>query len=220
MTIVVLLSGLSALSALAYGIRLVHHRPSLLRTLVKGTSVATLALISGYSGAPPLLTLALGLGTIGDVFLSRDGERNFLLGLSAFLLGHLAYIGLLRGAGAPLVDLSSTPWKIGACVVLLGVAAVVVRRLLPHLGALRIPVLIYAVVIVAMGISAFSLPSQWPYVLAVVGAILFIASDAILGFELFVFREASSQRTLHASLLWVLYWGGQALIACAFVLAA
>ena len=41
-----------------------------------------------------LLTIALGFSALGDAFLANKGERNFLFGLGAFLLAHLAYTGL------------------------------------------------------------------------------------------------------------------------------
>ena len=84
---------------------------------------------------------------------------------------------------------------------------------------LRIPVLIYVLVIVVMGVCAFNLPAEWPFVLAILGAVMFIASDAILGFEVFVFKDAVDPRYAPAILLWFLYWGGQLLILITFLAA-
>jgi uncharacterized membrane protein YhhN len=212
--------GLSALCALAYGSVLVHQRPSTLRTIIKAASVAILAAIAAFSGAPILLTAALVFGTVGDVFLSRDGERNFLFGLSAFLVGHLAYIGLLMGYAGPWAAFVTNPVQLGASAILFITAGVVVRRLFPYLGALRIPVLIYVLVIVVMGVCALNIPAEWPFALAIFGALMFIASDAILGFEVFVFKDASIPRYAPATLLWFLYWGGQLLILVTFLAAA
>ena len=63
-----------------------------------------------------LLTLALILGTIGDAFLAWHGPRNFLGGLGAFLLGHLAYVGLLTGVSGGLGLLTQEPWRMGLVV--------------------------------------------------------------------------------------------------------
>ena len=40
------------------------------------------------------LVLALAFGTIGDGFLSRQGDRYFLAGLISFLIGHLCFTAL------------------------------------------------------------------------------------------------------------------------------
>ncbi|SMX33953.1 lysoplasmalogenase [Octadecabacter ascidiaceicola] len=212
--------GLSAYCALAYGGVLVHQQPSALRTIVKAASVAILAAVSAVFGAPLLLTVALVLGAVGDVFLSRDGERNFLFGLAAFLVGHVAYIGLLSGYGDSWAAFASNPAKLGASLIMFIIAGAVVQRMFPYLGALRIPVLIYVLVIVVMGVCAFNLPAEWPFALAILGAVMFIASDAILGFEVFVFEDAEDPRYVPATLLWFLYWGGQLLILITFLVTA
>lgn len=210
-----ILAGLSTLSALAYGLHYVHQSQSLTRTLCKTLPIGCLAVISALFGAPLALTLALAFGTLGDIFLSRDGERFFLFGLGAFLIGHLFYIALLAALSAGIAPFVSSPWRIIASLVLLGTATAIVKRLLPHLGALRRPVLVYVVVIIAMGLTALSLPASWPLSLAIFGAILFTASDAILGLELFAFKDDPSPRLLPATLLWFLYWSGQFLILLA-----
>ncbi|SFR36438.1 Uncharacterized membrane protein YhhN [Yoonia tamlensis] len=219
MNIVYLVMGLSALCALAYGSVLVHQRPSTLRTIVKAASVASLATIGALCGAPMLLTAALVLGTIGDVFLSREGERNFLFGLGAFLIGHMAYIGLLIGYGGSCAAFVSNPLLLCASAALFITAGLITRRLFPYLGALRMPVLIYVLVIVVMGVCALNVPAKWPFALTILGALMFIASDAILGFEVFVFKDATGPRHGPAKLLWFLYWGGQSLILFSFLAA-
>ena len=68
------------------------------------------------------MTAALVCGAVGDVFLSRDGEQNFLFGLGAFLVGHIAYIGLLLGYGDSWVAFASNPAKLGVCLVMFIIA--------------------------------------------------------------------------------------------------
>ena len=218
MQLVWILTSLSVLSALSYGLHYVHLSPSLTRTLCKAFPIGGLAIISALSGAPIALTLALLFGTLGDIFLSRNGERFFLLGLGAFLVGHICYIALLSGLSGGFAILATTPWRMIACIALIGIAAAVVRKLLPYLGALRVPVLIYVAVILAMGVTALTLPAAWPLALAIIGAALFTASDAILGLELFVFKNAPAPRRMPATVLWFLYWSGQCLILLAVLL--
>lgn len=216
MQILPILCAISFLSALAYGFHFVHLPTHLLRSLVKTLAVGSLTLISVLSGAPLALTIALAFGTLGDVFLSRDGERNFLFGLAAFLIGHLAYVVLLSQLGGGLTHLIDPLWRLIPSAILIAVALLIVRTLLPHLGAMRLPVLAYSTVILSMGLFALSLPIEWPIILAILGALSFIASDAILGFELFAHK--GSERRSAATLLWCLYWGGQALILTAVFL--
>lgn len=213
-----ILAGLSVASALLYGFHFVHQPASTLRTICKAIPVSALAALAALSGAPWSLSTALALGALGDVFLSRDGERNFMAGLGAFLFGHLCYLVLLAQAGGGVDLVLQEPWRVVAGVGLLGSTILIMRRLLPHLGALRAAVLIYAAVIVMMGLTALALPLLWPLALAIPGALLFIASDAILGFQVFVVKDAAAKRRATSSLLWFLYWGGQLLILLAFVL--
>jgi len=68
-----------------------------------------------------------------------------------------------------------------------------------------------------MGITALMLPGLPPLRWAIIGSLLFIASDSILSIELFLLESASRLKNLTSPLLWFLYWGGQALIALAFL---
>lgn len=209
---------LSVISALTYGLCLVHQTPSLPRMFCKVAAVGALTLISAFSGAPLILTLALTLGTLGDAFLAWRGERNFLGGLASFLLGHLAYVWVLSGASAGIGLLTQDTWRLGHVVILLIATTLILRRLLPHLSDMRLPVLAYALVILAMGLTALTLPLVWPFALAIPGALMFIASDAILGFELFITKDTSTDKRWPPTLLWFLYWGGQSMIVLAFLL--
>lgn len=218
MSAMIMLGTVSTMCACIYGLVLVRQQPGLLRTIVKTVPVSMLALMSWAYGGPVLLTLALGFGALGDAFLSRDGEPFFLAGLGAFLCGHLAYILLLAQLGEGAMSFLNQPVRLIAFVLLTLITRSIVRLLLPHLGALRLPVLCYIVVILAMAGAALSLPASWPLGLAMIGALLFIASDAILAFEVFVFDPADPRRSWTAPLLWFLYWGGQLLIMSAVLM--
>lgn len=123
---------------------------------------------------------ALALSLAGDVFLVLpDRERWFVAGLGAFLLAHLAYVPGLWILG------SDGPVLVGLLVVLAAVV-VVGGRILQAVRAdaprLLVPVAAYLVVISAMVVSAVGSGIA----VAVVGAALFYASDALIGWTTFV----------------------------------
>lgn len=207
-TATALLLALSAGAALVYGLVFLRAPASAARSVAKTLPIAALAALAAVDGAPWLLVLALALSAVGDLALSRDGERAFIAGLAAFLLAHVAYVPLFAGVGGPLAG-----WRLSAAGGALVYAVVVGRWLWPHLGPMRAPVAVYMLAIVAMGLAALTAPAAlWPII---AGAALFIASDTVLAAETFVF--ASKPRRWTAPVVWTTYYGGQALIASAWV---
>jgi uncharacterized membrane protein YhhN len=203
---------IAAAMAISYGGWLVWQEPSHLRTLVKTISIGSLSLLSFRLGGPMLLTVALGFSALGDAFLANKGERNFLFGLGAFLLAHLAYTGLFVASDDFGTGLSFNS-HVAVAAVLIAISLLVVRNLWPHLGVMRIPVVCYVFAILAMGIAATGLMQ----LMVIVGALLFMLSDIILSHELFVWKEGSVQRQYSPYFIWGLYWGGQAMIAWAYL---
>ncbi len=133
------------------------------------------------------IVAGLLLGAVGDTALIEPDRGNrFLIGLGAFLLGHLAYVaGLL----APVIrDGSPEPWMLLAAAVLAVVGRVVYRQLRPGLGSMKGPVLIYTAVILAMALAALlrapvvSGPAFW---LPLSGAVFFVVSDTALAYRAF-----------------------------------
>jgi uncharacterized membrane protein YhhN len=124
---------------------------------------------------------ALVVSLLGDVLLMLPADL-FVLGLGAFLLGHVAYtVGLdLHTAGN---------WLLGVPIpVVAAVLAVRLVRGIRRMGqdALVVPVLAYVVVIGAMVVSAVASGNA----LAAVGALLFMGSDALIGETRFVRSRA------------------------------
>lgn len=129
---------------------------------------------------------ALVASLAGDVFLVLPSDR-FVEGLGAFLVGHLLYLPGLVALGVEPIGLA-----LGVAVV--GVAlATVGRRVVAGARAnrprLATPVTAYLVVISAMVVGAWG--TLVP--LAVVGATLFYASDAMIGVREFL-RPFARQR--------------------------
>jgi uncharacterized membrane protein YhhN len=157
-----------------------------------------------------LLGTALALSTVGDFLLgvrrigSMDGESLFLLGLSSFLIAHLVYIALFRKYRV-VVWWKPAPARLCgvlAIVVALGSVLGIVR---PSLGSLLIPVVVYSLALCGMGTSAMLADLGTP--LAGFGALLFIASDAMLAIAKFRGPFPGKE-----PLIWITYYAAQLLI--------
>jgi uncharacterized membrane protein YhhN len=140
---------------------------------------AALALNPDDPGVRAWFVVALVLALAGDVFLMLPQDL-FLPGLGAFLLAHVAYV-----VGFTLAGLSIAGLAIGLAVAA-AVCATVGRRLVagvrarePGMGA---PVVAYMGVISTMVLCAWGTGDA----LAVAGALLFYASDALIGWGRFV----------------------------------
>jgi uncharacterized membrane protein YhhN len=156
-----------------------------------------------YADIPALMTSSNTSGVIwfvlgllfclgGDIFLMLP-ERFFLPGLVSFLVGHICYI---IGFGMPIPPSGSVMAAVLIAVLLLFLAGWVYMRLADGMRAsgaerMRIPVLVYTVVIVLMLFSALMtlFDSGWdllPSVLVSVGAFLFLVSDIMNAWARFV----------------------------------
>lgn len=136
-----------------------------------------LALLLGLPSrrSPVALWGGLGIlfGWLGDVSLMDSGP-GFVVGLAFFLLGHLAYLVLfwrrLR-VGRP------RWWSAVYAIWFAALLAV----LAPHAGALLVPLGLYGLTLVALGVSASACPPSIS-----VGAALFAVSDSLLGLDRFL----------------------------------
>ena len=199
---------ISVTAAAAYFLFYVGKPPSLNRTIIKTLAIAALAALSAIMDGPWLLTLALALSALGDLFISSDGEPAFLGGLGSFLAAHIAYVALFWGVIGGASGLSPL---IAAAFAIYAIA--MLRWLWPHLGGMKAPVIAYVAVIYAMGVTASGAPlALWPLTL---GAALFVVSDSLLAAETFVFKTAPRPWT--APIIWSTYYAAQVLIAAAFL---
>jgi uncharacterized membrane protein YhhN len=136
---------------------------------------------------------ALVLGAIifsftGDVLLMYPDK--FILGLAAFLFSHICYILAYRQHRGDDQDNALKGVhriRLAFPVILAGCGLVVI--LYPVLGDLKIPVIIYAIVISTMVLTALfrmgktSTTSFW---MVFIGAMLFMVSDSILAINKFL----------------------------------
>jgi len=155
-----------------------------------------------------MLTSALALSCVGDVFLQLDFRRYFLHGLAAFLLAHLTYV-LLFTRNWPRPLRPSTGQTILVALVLVYFALGCVW-LWPDLGRLAVPALAYAAAVTAMTVSAILTGLSRPFVC--VGAFLFLISDSLLAAGRF---KASLPPV--AFLIWPTYYLGQYGITMGFL---
>lgn len=160
-----------------------YMKPVLLPILLIAVGVS-----ENFSTKKVLLT-ALTFSWIGDIILlfSDKGELYFIFGLVAFLISHLVYIILFSKQQALRIDTNKTKFWVGILFILV-YFAFMINTLFPKLGPLKIPVLVYAVVITTMLFFAFKGSLKWAipannYIL--IGAIVFVSSDSILAFNKF-----------------------------------
>lgn len=135
--------------------------------------------------AKPWVIAALVLGLIGDVALMFSAQDSadvaFIGGLSAFLLGHIAYsIGFLRHGVLGLQLL-------GGVLIVGGVSALLLPRLVPGVRAAGGSQLLGPVVgyVGALGVMA-ALAVGTGSVATAAGGVLFLASDGTLAWQRFV----------------------------------
>ena len=145
------------------------------------TTVGAIA-IAASAGGPGSATIfaivALVLCLVGDVALMTVVDR-FVLGLAAFLLGHVAFMIMFAVRGFDRWPLAGV--ALIGCAVLIGTAGGPIIRGASAKG-LGIPVRAYLTVISTMCVLGWA-TGNW---LIIVGATAFIVSDSILGWGQFV----------------------------------
>ena len=203
----------SVLLAVFYGM-IVHRAPSLRRTIVKTGSVVLLAALAAIEGGPTLLVAALALSAVGDACLAQDGEKAFLAGLASFLLAHIAYVALFWTTGGGIAEIVSQPSRIVIALMLLAAVGLILSRLWPAIeAAMRPPVALYCVAILAMGLSSLSDLGA----AVVAGAVLFMASDAILAAGRFLVPHDDPRQNWMRPLVWLLYYTSQLVLTLSFI---
>jgi uncharacterized membrane protein YhhN len=132
------------------------------------------------TGVQQWFLVALGLCLLGDIFLMLPQDL-FVPGLTAFLLGHVAYIAGMFTEGVSLLA-----FIVGLALVALG-AVFIGGRIIEAIksgehAAMATPVAAYMAVISVMVASAIGLRES----LAIGGALLFYTSDALIAWQRFV----------------------------------
>ncbi len=154
-----------------------------------------------------LLLVGLVFCLIGDVCLAIPQQKMFLLGLVSFLIGHVFYVFGFYSV------VHTSAWTWAGSLVVLFVSGTVFLWLRPHLGEMKIPVVIYIIVISIMISGACSLLGNAQLaksgrIMAFMGAVSFYFSD------LFVARDRFLKKEFFNRLIGLpIYYAGQFLLA-------
>jgi uncharacterized membrane protein YhhN len=136
--------------------------------------------------------VALAFSFLGDSFLMFEqvDQLYFMLGLGSFLLAHLTYIIAYKhhvhaSDGDELTGLRRV--RLAFPIILAGSGLLIV--LFPHLGDLKLPVVIYAVILMLMVLNAlfrYNRTSSESFWFVFCGAVLFMVSDSLLALNKFL----------------------------------
>lgn len=152
---------------------------------------------------------ALLFSAAGDWLLAVPWwTLSFTLGLGAFLLAHLSYVGALL----PLATQHALPGpRIAAVVVTCLVSLALLVWFWPHLGPdnMTIPVTAYLMVLTTMVCTA--LMARMPTIWTAVGAVCFVTSDAMIAIGRFILKNEAL-----AVPVWWSYAAAQILITAGF----
>lgn len=182
---VVLVGVAAVLAAVDWWAVAKHNRR--LEYLAKPAAMSALVAVAAVAGDAPSdvrtwLVIGAVFGLIGDIALLPEGETTFMVGLGAFAIGHLAYVGAALAVGF------DPAWAIPGAVFVTGLLGFrFLTRIVPganrHGGrVLAGAVVFYALVISAMVFTAWA-SAVW---VAALGAMLFAVSDWVLGYQRFV----------------------------------
>lgn len=200
LTVLVILSA-------AIHIRAEYRGPRLLIYIFKPLTMVLILVIAGLGqGTSPFYKYTILAGLVfslaGDIFLMLPTDR-FVPGLVAFLIAHLFYITAFAS------EIGSLIWWPLIPLFIFGVGIYFI--LAPALGKLRLPVLVYIAAILTMAWLAWE---RWIQVdqtgalLASIGAVLFVLSDAILAINRFRWKFKTARALNLAT-----YFAAQLLIA-------
>lgn len=154
----------------------------LLQFIFKPLTMLAIILLTFFNSSSPMtfyqkaVLVGLILSTVGDIFLIKQ-DKFFVQGLISFLLGHLCYIA----AFWTLPNLPGSIFYLAYVIFFLSL-------LWKHLGKLKIPVIVYSLVLAVMSWLALSKTIEnhnHQTFHAFLGSIVFIVSDSLLAFNKF-----------------------------------
>lgn len=189
----------SVVTALAILTALLHIRsasrgPKWQRHVFKTmTMIWVLVIAASASGqvSPYYKAMIIGglcFSLLGDLLLLYP-PQSFYHGLISFLIAHLFYIAAFAPAGIAGLTLL---WAF----VYLVLGTILYLLLRPELGTMKLPVTLYLIVLTTMGAFA---TGRWSggedpgSIFALAGALMFILSDALLGYDRFRMRFRGAQ---------------------------
>ena len=150
--------------------------------------IFTLFFTTSIGNKKSTIITGLFFSFMGDVFLLFENRNSlfFIFGLMCFLVTHLLYIWVflsIKSAGASL--LMQKPWLI---LTVTTYTAGLLYLLMPKLGPLLIPVILYAVILSLMllcSMLAYNKVNPQAGKLFIGGAVSFVLSDSLLAINKF-----------------------------------
>jgi uncharacterized membrane protein YhhN len=177
-----------------------HFTPGIPALIVKAMLMPSLMVFyysvskKGISGFHRIILIGLFFACIGDVLLhlSHSGiapwfepESYFLFGLGAFLVTQLCYT-LAFSLPKGIHKIFTT--RIYQLLLILLYGGLLICLLYNRLGDFRIPVIVYAVVILSMlaaALNRYGKVNGLSFMLVSLGALLFVASDSMIAINKF-----------------------------------
>ena len=159
-----------------------------LKPLLMPVLIAATLLLSVKTSGRKKIIAALFFSFLGDVFLLFEYKTPmfFMLGLFYFLVTHIFYIAWFIQIGKPG---TSTIRRHPYLVILIALyTTALLYFLMPGLGDLKIPVIIYACIISVMLYFSLRLPyriGKTARQLLITGALCFVISDSLLAINKF-----------------------------------
>lgn len=122
----------------------------------------------------------------GDTLLlfANNNELYFIFGLVSFLIAHVCYIVCFH----KMKQKEKIEGKWYAAIIVGVYYFFIMSFLIPHLGPLKIPVLVYGIVIsfmLLLAIVLYDMPNNKTARLLLTGAIFFVISDSVLAINKF-----------------------------------
>jgi pimeloyl-ACP methyl ester carboxylesterase/uncharacterized membrane protein YhhN len=143
-------------------------------------------------------------------------EIAFLAGLGSFLIAHLMYIpAFIKSTNQEKPILLRRPWlALPFVLMVFGLISFLMNEAHPNFVEMKIPIVVYATVILFMVVSAVNRYNRVPqasFKWVAIGAIMFMVSDSIIALSRFS-GLFSGKENLATILIMALYAGGQFLI--------
>lgn len=135
-----------------------------------------------------IIVAALFFSWLGDIFLLLENRNAlfFIFGLICFLTAHIFYILYFLHIRSSNISLLKKQPLLIAAVICYGIT--LVWFLFPHLGDLKIPVFVYAIIICSMllcSLHVYSKANKQANIFFVSGALFFVLSDSLLALNKF-----------------------------------
>jgi len=189
-----------------YGIQ--HDMPELTRwckyMLMPSLAVFTFFSLKACGGRKSVIVptvLGILFGWAGDTFLTFSGSTAFLVGMLAFLIGHICYIVTMLRISGDDTSPKSKAYRNGYLFAMLGICVIIgyflAFRSFDLTGVMGIGVMLYVTAILMVGFAAYAaavkfsdtvfgyrLVRKWLLV-SMFGLFLFVVSDFFLAIDEF-----------------------------------